>query len=136
MIAGVQPADPLKEIDDYCAYFNQKYGRDHPAFYRGRLQQVNRVNEIAQQQFFSLCKALSDARREVRLLFIYLHDKNSARCDEFCREILCQDALKDLIGNHLLWSASIDTQEGLRGKTLSTYESSLRETSNSSMMFS
>lgn len=40
---GVQPTDPLREVDSYCSYFDNQYGRQHPAFYRGRLQQVNQI---------------------------------------------------------------------------------------------
>ncbi|CAF3487560.1 unnamed protein product [Rotaria sp. Silwood1] len=36
----------------------------------------------------NMYKALRDAQREVRLLFIYLHEKNSPLCDRFCREII------------------------------------------------
>jgi hypothetical protein len=31
------------------------------------------------------------------------------------REVLCEEALRLTIGDHLLWSASIDTQEGSQG---------------------
>lgn len=31
---------PTEEIEDYCTYFNNKYGITHPAFYRGTLSQV------------------------------------------------------------------------------------------------
>ncbi|CAF1105530.1 unnamed protein product, partial [Rotaria sordida] len=61
------PRDPLSEIENYYTYFNKKYGTKHPTFYRG-----------------SLSQALRDAQREARLLFVYLHDKNSALCDRFC----------------------------------------------------
>jgi hypothetical protein len=64
----VGPVDPIRQIDDYCTSFDNQYGTNHPAFYRGKLYQ-----------------ALQDAQREVRLLFIYLHDKNSPLCDRFCR---------------------------------------------------
>lgn len=32
--------DPLREIEDYCLYFDNQYGPNHPPFYRGRLLQV------------------------------------------------------------------------------------------------
>jgi len=35
-----RPVDPLTEIEDYCVYFDNQYGTNHPAFYRGRLSQV------------------------------------------------------------------------------------------------
>ncbi|CAF0853207.1 unnamed protein product [Adineta ricciae] len=95
------PTDPLVEIDDYCTYFDNQYGTEHPAFYRGKLSQ-----------------ALRDAQREVRLLFIYLHEKNSPLCDRFCREVLCEDALRTIIGDNILWSASRDTQEGAQASRL------------------
>jgi FAS-associated factor 2 len=96
-----RPIDPAKEIDDYRVYFDNQYGTRHPVFYRGKLSQ-----------------ALRDAQREVRLLFIYLHEKNSPLCDRFCREVLCEEALRLTIGDHLLWSASIDTQEGSQASRL------------------
>lgn len=95
LVSSTTPIDPLRQIEDYCLYFDNQYGPNHPPFYRGRLHQ-----------------ALRDAQREVRLLFIYLHDKNSQSCDRFCREVLTQDAIRSTIGDNLLWSASIDTQEG------------------------
>ncbi|CAF2174660.1 unnamed protein product [Rotaria magnacalcarata] len=88
--------DPLTEIENYVTYFNKKYGTSHPPIYRG-----------------SLSQALRDAQREIRLAFVYLHDKNSPLCDRFCREVLCQEALETIIGNSLVWSSSRDTQEGL-----------------------
>ncbi|CAF3044055.1 unnamed protein product [Rotaria sp. Silwood2] len=63
-----RPIDPVREIDEYCTYFDNQYGPNHPPFYRGKLSH-----------------ALRDAQREVRLLFIYLHEKNSPLCDRFCR---------------------------------------------------
>ncbi|CAF0869042.1 unnamed protein product [Adineta ricciae] len=90
------PRDPLTELEDYCRYFNNKYSTDHPIFYQGKLSQ-----------------ALRDAQREVRLLFIYIHDSNSAMCDRFCREILCGEAFQSILGNNLLWSTSRNTQEGV-----------------------
>ncbi|CAF1137917.1 unnamed protein product [Didymodactylos carnosus] len=92
---GEALADPLQELQDYCTYFDNQYGTRHTAFYRGKLSQ-----------------ALQDAKREVRLLFIYLHEKNSPVCERFCREVLCEEAIQNIIGNNLLWSASSDTQEG------------------------
>ncbi|CAF3650727.1 unnamed protein product [Adineta steineri] len=92
---GGRSVDPITEITDYCNYFDNQYGTRHPAFYRGTLSQ-----------------ALRDAQREVRLVFIYLHEKNSPLCDRFSREVLCEDALRSTIGDNLLWSASRDTQEG------------------------
>ena len=38
----------------------------------------------------------------------------------FFREVLCEDALRSIVGNNLLWSASRDTQEGTLGKLLLT----------------
>ncbi|CAF0811906.1 unnamed protein product [Rotaria sordida] len=90
------PRDPLSEIENYYTYFNKKYGTKHPTFYRG-----------------SLSQALRDAQREARLLFVYLHDKNSALCDRFCGEVLCGDALQSTVAGNLLWSTSRDTQEGI-----------------------
>ncbi|CAF3630180.1 unnamed protein product [Rotaria sordida] len=92
-----RPIDPIREIDDYCTYFDNQYGPNHPPFYRGKLSQ-----------------ALLDAQREVRLVFIYLHEKNSPLCDRFCREVLCEEVLRTTIGSNLLWSASSDTQEGVQ----------------------
>ncbi len=34
------PPNPVNEIEDYCTYFNNKYGARHPTFYRGLLSQV------------------------------------------------------------------------------------------------
>ena len=34
------PSDPLKEIEDYCTYFNNRYGTQHPIFSLGSLSQV------------------------------------------------------------------------------------------------
>jgi len=101
LIWSFRPTDPSREIDDYCAYFDNQYGTSHPAFYHGRLSQ-----------------ALRDAQREVRLVFIYLHEKNSPLCDRFSREVLCGDVLRLTIGDHLLWSASRDTQEGAQASRL------------------
>ncbi|CAF0794463.1 unnamed protein product [Didymodactylos carnosus] len=87
--------DPVQELQDYYTYFDNQYDSRHPVFYRGKFSQ-----------------ALQDAKKEVRLLFVYLHEKNSPLCDRFCREVLCEDTIQTIIGNNLLWSASSDTQEG------------------------
>ncbi|CAF3095044.1 unnamed protein product [Rotaria socialis] len=96
LVWGGRSVDPITEIDEYCTYFDNQYNANHSPFYRGKLSQ-----------------ALLDAQREVRLLFIYLHEKNSPLCDRFCREVLCEEALRTTIGDNLLWSASSDTQEGI-----------------------
>lgn len=104
LVSNATPVDPIREIEDYCLYFDNQYDPNHPPFYRGRLSQ-----------------ALRDAQREVRLLFIYLHEKNSPSCDRFCREVLTQDAIRSTIGDNFLWSASVDTQEGaLASRSLHT----------------
>jgi hypothetical protein len=43
LFGAVRQVDPAKEIDDYCAYFDNQYGTRHPAFYRGRLSQVSLI---------------------------------------------------------------------------------------------
>jgi hypothetical protein len=40
------PRNPLNEIEDYCTYFNNRYGTRHPTFYRGKLSQVFGVLSI------------------------------------------------------------------------------------------
>ncbi|CAF1399884.1 unnamed protein product [Adineta steineri] len=99
---GPRP-DPLREIEDYCRYFNNEYDTKHPTFYQGLLSQV-----------------LRDVQREVRLLFIYIHDKNSTLCDRFCHEVLCRDAIQLTVGDNLFWSTSLDTQEGAAASRLLT----------------
>jgi hypothetical protein len=32
--------NPIDEVEDYCIYFNNKYGAGHPTFYHGTLSQV------------------------------------------------------------------------------------------------
>ncbi|UJR15674.1 hypothetical protein I4U23_002608 [Adineta vaga] len=98
----IQPQrDSLAEIQDYCTYFNTKFGTNHPTFYQGKLSQ-----------------ALRDAQREVRLLFIYIYDKNSVLCDRFSHEIICGEAFRSILHNNLFWSTSRDTQEGIAASRL------------------
>ena len=54
-----RPTDPANEIDEYCTYFDDRYGARHPAFYRGRLTQVSCRATLF---FFFTCK-LSGATR-------------------------------------------------------------------------
>ncbi len=40
LVWSTREIDPLREIDDYCLYFDNQYGTRHPAFYRGKLSRV------------------------------------------------------------------------------------------------
>ena len=79
--------------------FEERFGPDHPVFYQGTYSQV-----------------LNDAKRELRFLYVYLHDDSNTDAVTFCRDVLTTVEVINFFNNHntLLWACSINSGEGYR----------------------
>ncbi|KRZ76695.1 FAS-associated factor 2-B [Trichinella papuae] len=90
--------DPVNEVEQFVRFFDDHYGTDHPAFYRGTYKD-----------------ALNDAKKELRYLFVYLHSNYHELSDVFCREVLCNSEFVALVNScGLFWACSTNTSEGMR----------------------
>ncbi|KRX59953.1 FAS-associated factor 2-B [Trichinella sp. T9] len=90
--------DPVNEVVQFVRFFDDRYGTDHPTFYRGTYKD-----------------ALNDAKRELRYLFVYLHSNYHELSDVFCREVLCNSEFVALVNSSgLFWACSTNTSEGVR----------------------
>ncbi|KRZ12392.1 FAS-associated factor 2-B [Trichinella zimbabwensis] len=90
--------DPVNEVEKFVRFFDDHYGTDHPAFYRGTYKD-----------------ALNDAKKELRYLFVYLHSNYHELSDVFCREVLCNSEFVALVNScGLFWACSTNTSEGMR----------------------
>ncbi|XP_022103589.1 FAS-associated factor 2-like [Acanthaster planci] len=90
--------DPVGDVVSFIGRFNEQYGRDHPTFYQGTYSQ-----------------ALTDAKRELKFLLVYLHGDDHEDTPVFCRETLCNNEVTEFINTRMLfWAASINTPEGYR----------------------
>ncbi|KAL6844712.1 hypothetical protein ACP4OV_025371 [Aristida adscensionis] len=73
----------------FFAAFEQRYGGHHPFFYGCRF-----------------ADALRAARREGKLVFVYLHDPGHPYTDAFCRGTLCADVVVEFLdANFVSWGA-------------------------------
>lgn len=84
--------DPVGDIVSFMHSFEEKYGRAHPVFYQGTYSQ-----------------ALSDAKRELRFLLVYLHGDDHQDSDEFCRNALCAPEVISLINSRMLFGLVLQT---------------------------
>ncbi|CAG9773169.1 unnamed protein product [Ceutorhynchus assimilis] len=90
--------DALQEVLEFMQFYEEKFGCEHPVFYQGTFSQI-----------------LSDAKRELRFLAVYLHDPESSDSDEFCRQTLNHPEIIRFINqNTLFWACSIKSEEGRR----------------------
>ncbi|CAD7080011.1 unnamed protein product [Hermetia illucens] len=91
--------DPLGDVMNFIQSYSEKYPQ-HPVFYQGTYAQ-----------------ALSDAKRELRFLLVYLHSDASKNADvhSFCSQTLSDSSVVEYINrNMLLWGCDISSPEGYR----------------------
>jgi len=80
----------------FFSVFEQQYGGHHPFFYGCRFADAMRA-----------------ARREGRLVFVYLHDLGHPYTEPFCRRTLCADVVVEFLdANFVSWGAVTGTGEG------------------------
>ncbi|XP_033640720.1 FAS-associated factor 2-like [Asterias rubens] len=90
--------DPVGDVISFIQHFNEQYGSEHPTFYHGTYSQ-----------------ALTDAKRELKFLLVYLHGADHEDTPVFCRETLCNADVCEFINTRMLfWAASTNTPEGYR----------------------
>lgn len=91
--------DPLGDVVNFIQAYSEKYP-NHPVFYQGTYAQ-----------------ALSDAKRELRFLLVYLHSEstNSQDVQAFCSQTLSDNSVIQYINrNMLLWGCDVSSPEGYR----------------------
>ncbi|GJM98466.1 hypothetical protein PR202_ga15481 [Eleusine coracana subsp. coracana] len=80
----------------FFSALEQRYGERHPFFYGCRF-----------------ADALRAARREGKLVFVYLHDPDHPYTEPFCRRTLCADVVVQFLdANFVSWGAICDRGEG------------------------
>ncbi|RLN35000.1 plant UBX domain-containing protein 10-like [Panicum miliaceum] len=80
----------------FFSVFEQQYGAHHPFFYGCRF-----------------ADALRAARREGKLVFVYLHDPGHPYTEPFCRRTLCSDVVVEFLdANFVSWGAVSGSGEG------------------------
>ncbi|CAL5087741.1 unnamed protein product [Urochloa decumbens] len=73
----------------FFSVFEQQYGERHPFFYGCRFADAMRA-----------------ARREGKLVFVYLHDPGHPYTEPFCRSTLCSDVVVEFLdANFVSWGA-------------------------------
>lgn len=100
-IIRVDPAarDPIGEIRSFIQKFESSYGSIHPEFFVGSYQ-----------------AALSEARKNLKFLLVYLHSDQHQDTPEFIRGVLTHPEVISYINrnNLIFWGASIKSHEGQR----------------------
>lgn len=93
------PPPPPPLVPEELFFFSvleQQYGEHHPFFYGCRF-----------------ADALRAARREGKLVFVYLHDPAHPYTDPFCRGTLCSDVVVEFLdANFVSWGAVAGSGEG------------------------
>ncbi|XP_046388442.1 FAS-associated factor 1 [Ischnura elegans] len=114
----MQPLIPDNVEDEASASFHfteqfrSRYGRTHPVFFQGCLDDA--VKE-----------ACSKPAKERRLLALYLHHEASVLTNVFCAQLLCAESIIScLTSNFVLWGWDI-TFESNRNKLLASVSRSL-----------
>ncbi|CAD5234368.1 unnamed protein product [Bursaphelenchus xylophilus] len=93
-------ADPRDEIQNFVTEFQRKYDPD------GTLPWLN----------MPYSNAVSEARRQVKYLVVYLHNPSSPSADIFARGYLLSPRFIEFMARNecLIWGASIRTSEGYK----------------------
>eukprot|EP00795_Rhopilema_esculentum_P013042 gene13041-3817_t len=95
---GRGSGDPIEDVLQFKRQFEDNYGLEHPTLYQGTYSQ-----------------ALSDAKKELRFLLVYLHSGSHQDTPTFCKDVLCNPGFKEYInGNMLFWGCDVNTCEGHR----------------------
>ncbi|KAL6004445.1 Plant UBX domain-containing protein 10 [Asimina triloba] len=95
-LVSLSPA--AAEALDFVTAFEREYGSRHPNF----------VTE-------GFMDALQRARREFRMLFVYLHSPEHPDTPVFCERSLCSDVVSAFVNeNFVAWGGSIRGSEGFK----------------------
>ncbi|KAG8193802.1 hypothetical protein JTE90_029536 [Oedothorax gibbosus] len=90
--------DPTRDVMNFIQAYEDKYGCDHPVFYRGTYYQ-----------------AVNDAKQDLKFLLIYLHGDDHQDTDVFCRNVLCNPEVVHFVNSSFLfWACSVNSPEGYR----------------------
>ncbi|XP_054712003.1 FAS-associated factor 2-like isoform X2 [Uloborus diversus] len=90
--------DPVRDVRIFIQNFEEKYGTEHPIFYRGTYYQ-----------------AVNDAKQDLKFLLVYLHGDDHQDTDEFCRTVLCcREVINFIDSSFLFWACSVNSPEGYR----------------------
>nr|CAG4644200.1 EOG090X0B12 [Lepidurus arcticus] len=90
--------DPLGDVVSFISQYDATYGANHPTFYQGTYSQ-----------------ALSDAKKELKFLLVYLHSADHQDTGRFCRMTLTSPSVISYINeNMLFWGCSVTLPEGYR----------------------
>lgn len=91
--------NPLGDVISFIESYELEYGSQHPVFYRGPYGD-----------------ALTDAKRELKFLLVYLHCETHHETRNFCANVLANPQVIEFINtnNLLFWACSVSRPEGYR----------------------
>jgi len=90
--------DPVRDVMNFIQKYEEKYGTQHPIFYRGTYYQ-----------------AVNDAKQDLKFLLIYLHGEDHQDTDEFCSTVLSNPEVVNFVNtSFLFWGCSVNSPEGYR----------------------
>ncbi|KPM08746.1 FAS-associated factor 2-B-like protein [Sarcoptes scabiei] len=86
-------------VERFIAEFEEKYGHQHPQFFRG-----------------SYSQAMDAGKRDIRFVLIFLYSSSNKDIDLYCRTIITDSRFITFINNEnmIFWSCSIDYPEGYK----------------------
>lgn len=89
--------DPLANIAEFTIDYNQKFGTNHPEFFVG-----------------SYSQAVSEAKRELRFLLVYIHQNDHTDSTRFASETMSNTEVIDYLSRAriMVWACSKDLPEG------------------------
>ncbi|KAI4502289.1 hypothetical protein M0802_002971 [Mischocyttarus mexicanus] len=91
-------SDPVEDVMAFIRSYEERYGINHPVFYQG-----------------SYSQALSDAKQELRFLFVYLQKDEAQDTDQWCRNTLNDPEVIRYINTHtLFWACNVQSGEGYK----------------------
>jgi FAS-associated factor 2 len=86
----------ITESRRFQTKFEDEYGTLHPEFFNGDFK-----------------AAVERAKREYKLLLIYLHSPSHINTPHFCTEIMCKEGFKEFIDeNFLFYAADVSNIDG------------------------
>lgn len=95
---GRGKTEPVDDVLKFKKEYEETYGSVHPTLYLGSYSQV-----------------LSDAKKELKFILVYLHSKQHQSTPDFCHTVLSNPGFTDYInGNMLFWGCDVSTNEGYK----------------------
>lgn len=90
--------DPVEDVMTFIRNYEERYSNSHPVFYQG-----------------SYSQALSDAKRELRFLLVYLHKDEAQEVERWCRGTLNDpEVVKYINTRTLFWACNVQSAEGYK----------------------